>query len=46
MMGAYLLYMLTGQTKLDDLQNNRYPDIEPQTLDDLVLGSSGEQTTA
>jgi NmrA-like family len=45
LMGAYLLYMLTGQTKLDDLQNNRYPDIEPQTLDDLVRGRPGEQTT-
>lgn len=35
MYGAYELYMLTGQTALDDLQNDRYPDIEPVTLDRL-----------
>lgn len=32
-MGTYQLYMLTGQTALDDLQNDRYPDIEPRTLE-------------
>ncbi len=32
MYGTYQLYMLTGQTALDDLQNDRYPDIEPVTL--------------
>lgn len=26
-MMAYQLYMLTGQTSLDDLQNTRYPDV-------------------
>jgi len=36
-MGVYLLYMLTGQTRLDDLQNDRYPDIQPTTLDNLPL---------
>ena len=35
MYGAYELYMLTGQTSLDDLQNDRYPDIEPVTLEQL-----------
>ena len=35
MYGAYQLYMLTGQTALDDLQNDRYPDIEPVTLEQL-----------
>ncbi len=25
---AYLLYMMTGQTSLDDLQNERYPDLK------------------
>ncbi len=35
MYGAYELYMLTGQTSLDDLQNDRYPDIEPVTLERL-----------
>lgn len=34
-MGVYQLYMLTGQAKLDTLQNDRYPDIRPTTLDDL-----------
>jgi len=32
MYGTYQLYMLTGQTALDDLQNDRYPDIAPVTL--------------
>jgi hypothetical protein len=35
MYGTYQLYMLTGQTALDDLQNGRYPDIEPVTLERL-----------
>lgn len=35
MYGTYLLYMLTGQTALDGLQNARYPDIEPVTLEQL-----------
>lgn len=35
MYGTYQLYMLTGQTALDDLQNDRYPDIEPVTLERL-----------
>ena len=26
---VYVLFMLTGQTALDDLQNGRYPDIDP-----------------
>ena len=25
---AYQLYMMTGQTALDDLQNERYPDLK------------------
>jgi uncharacterized protein YbjT (DUF2867 family) len=37
MYGAYQLYMLTGQTALDDLQNDRYPDIEPVTLEQLSM---------
>lgn len=32
---AYLLYMLGGDTRLDDLQNERYPDIVLTTLDEL-----------
>jgi uncharacterized protein YbjT (DUF2867 family) len=35
MYGTYQLYMLTGQTALDDLQNDRYPDIKPVTLAQL-----------
>ena len=35
MYGTYQLYTLTGQTALDDLQNDRYPDIEPVTLEQL-----------
>jgi uncharacterized protein YbjT (DUF2867 family) len=35
MYGTYQLYMLTGQTALEDLQNDRYPDIEPVTLEQL-----------
>jgi len=35
MYGAYQLYMLTGQTALDDLRNDRYPDIKPVTLAQL-----------
>lgn len=27
---VYMLFMLTGRTALDDLQNERYPDIEPE----------------
>jgi len=37
MYGTYQLYMLTGQTALDDLQNDRYPDIVPVTLAQLSL---------
>lgn len=32
---SYLLYMLNGQAALDDLQNDRYADIHPITLDEL-----------
>ena len=28
---TYLLYMIDGQTRLDDLQNARYPDIRPES---------------
>lgn len=42
LMQVYLLYMLTGQTALEDLQNDRYPDIRPQTLDDVLRRTLGE----
>jgi len=32
-MATYVLYMLTGEASLDDLQNDRYPDIRPTTLE-------------
>ena len=34
-MGRYVEYMLSGQTHLENIQNDRYPDIKPQTLDEL-----------
>lgn len=36
LMGRYVEYMLSGQTQLQDVQNDRYPDIKPRTLDDLL----------
>ena len=29
---AYQLYMLTGQTALSDLQNDRYPDLKLESF--------------
>ncbi len=40
---AYQLFMLTGVTSLDDLQNDRYTDIRPETFADVaarMLGTS------
>lgn len=37
---VYMLFMLTGQTALDDLQNGRYPDIHPATFADLAARMS------
>jgi hypothetical protein len=36
MYGTYQLYMLTGQTALDDLQNDRYFNVEPVMLERLL----------
>ena len=33
---AYLLYMLTGQTALSDLQNDRYPDVRLESFADFA----------
>ena len=33
---VYTLFMLSGQTALDDLQNARYPDIEPELFTDVA----------
>ena len=33
---TYLLYMLNGRTALDDLQNDRYPDVQPETYTEYV----------
>ena len=40
MYGTYQLYMLAGQTALDDPQNDRYPDIEPVTPEQLPAQES------
>ena len=32
----YQLYMMTGRTALDDLQNDRYPDVKPETYADFL----------
>lgn len=34
---AYLVLMLTGQAALSDLQNERYPDLRPETFDAYAL---------
>jgi hypothetical protein len=33
---VYWLFMVTGVTAVRDPQNGRYPDITPQSLDDVV----------
>jgi hypothetical protein len=33
---VYMLFMLSGQTVLDDLQNSRYPDIELELFADVA----------
>lgn len=38
---VYMLFMLTGQTALDDLQNSRYPDIEPELFADVATRTLG-----
>lgn len=38
---AYQLYMLNGQTALDDLQSDRYPDIKLQRLNDFLVQAQG-----
>lgn len=37
-MATYQLLMLTGETALEDLQNDRYPDLQPRTLAQLAEG--------
>ena len=34
---VYVLFMLTGQTALDDLQNGRYPDIDPDRFAQVAV---------
>ena len=36
---AYQLYMLTGQTALSDLQNDRYPDLQLQSFEAFATQS-------
>lgn len=33
---VYMLFMLTGQTALENLQNDRYPDVDPDLFADLA----------
>lgn len=35
-MATYQLLMITGETALEDLQNDRYPDLQPRTLAQLT----------
>jgi nucleoside-diphosphate-sugar epimerase len=35
-MSGYLLYMLSGQTALSDLGNERYPQVQPRTYREMV----------
>ena len=36
MMLPYALYMLNGQTALDDLQNDRYPDLKLESFEEYI----------
>lgn len=45
-MDVYMLYMITGQTALDDLQNARYPDIRPQTFAEVARRALGRTAAA
>lgn len=38
---AYLLYITTGQTRVADPQNFRYPDIEAETFADVARRALG-----
>jgi uncharacterized protein YbjT (DUF2867 family) len=42
---AYQLYMLNGQTKLDNLQSDRYPDIKMQRFADFLVDNLSESVT-
>ena len=39
---VYLLSMLSGQTALDDLQNDRYPDIRPRQFTEMAQMALGD----
>ena len=43
---VYQLFMLTGVTALDDLQNDRYPDIQPETFADVAARMLGTQLSS
>ena len=43
---AYLLYMLTGQTALSDLQNERYPDLKLESFREFAERSLLHQAAA
>jgi hypothetical protein len=33
---VYILFMLTGQTALENLRNDRYPDVDPELFADVA----------
>ncbi len=39
---AYLLYMTSGQTRVSDPQNSRYPEIEAETFSDVARRALGD----
>jgi uncharacterized protein YbjT (DUF2867 family) len=39
-MGAYQLYMITGQTSLDNVQNDRYPDVRFHTFEEVLASAA------
>jgi hypothetical protein len=38
-MAGYLLNMLSGQTALQDLRNDRYPQVRPRTYREMVAAA-------
>lgn len=45
-MEVYLLYMLSGQTALDDLQNDRYPDLALQSFAQVLAAGAADPAGA
>ena len=43
---VYMLYMLTGHTAMDDLQNARYPDVNPEQFADVAIRTMAAHAAA